>query len=139
MATAFKAGPPEGHRVARLLAMAPEWSLDSGHAHPDANSFIIWAGGRYLTGDTGYAGVPQARHHNTITVDGAGQGVEGDHDVWRGMDYARLAGTRIISVSSERGLRDRGRGGRSVSAGSRRRSASAHLRVRRSEDVQRDR
>jgi len=105
VATAFKAGPPEGHRVARLLALAPEWSLDSGHAHPDANSFIIWAGGRYLTGDTGYAGVPRARHHNTITVDGAGQGVEGEHDVWRGMDYARLAETRIISVSSERGLR----------------------------------
>lgn len=105
VAVAFKAGPPEGHRVARLLASAPEWRLDSGHAHPDAGSFIIWAGGRYLTGDTGYAGVPRTRHHNTITIDGVGQGAEGDHDVWRGMDYGQLAMARITSVSSDRGLR----------------------------------
>ena len=105
VAVAFKAGPPEGHRVARLLARAPEWRLDSGHAHPDAGSFIIWARGRYLTGDTGYAGLPQTRHHNTITIEGVGQGVEGDHDVWRGIDYTQLAGTRITSVSSSRGLR----------------------------------
>jgi hypothetical protein len=104
-AVAFKAGPPEGHRVARLLPKAPEWRLDSGHAHPDAGSFIIWAGGRYLTGDTGYAGLPQARHHNTITVDGIGQGVEGEHDVWRKIDYAQLDGIRITSVKADRGLR----------------------------------
>lgn len=103
-AAAIKAGPPEGHRVARLLAKAPEWRLDSGHAHPDAGSFIIWAGGRYLTGDTGYAGMPQARHHNTITIDGIGQGVEGDHNVWRGIDYAQLDGIRITAVSTDRGL-----------------------------------
>ena len=45
--------------------------------------------GRYLTGDTGYAGQPQARHHNTITVGGQGQGDEGDHDVWPKMDSGR--------------------------------------------------
>ncbi len=104
-AVAFKAGPPEGHRAAGLRAKAPEWRLDSGHAHPDAGSFIIWSGGHYLTGDTGYAGLPQARHHNTITVDGIGQGVEGDHDVWRGMDDARLDGIRITGVKVDRGLR----------------------------------
>jgi hypothetical protein len=49
--------------------------------------------------------MPQTRHHNTITVAGLGQGVEGDHDVWRGTDYARLDATRIISVSGSRGLR----------------------------------
>jgi hypothetical protein len=54
-AFAFKAGPPEGHRVAALVGKLPEWRLSSGHAHPDANSFIIWARGRYLTGDTGSA------------------------------------------------------------------------------------
>ena len=105
VAVAFKAGPPEGHRVARLLSKAPEWVLDSGHAHPDAGSFIIWAAGRYLAGDTGYAGLPQTRHHNTITVGGLGQGVEGDHDVWRGMDYAQLAQARITAVSCSSGLR----------------------------------
>jgi hypothetical protein len=96
-AFAFKAGPPEGHRVAKLLPRIPEWKLSSGHAHPDANSFIIWARGRYLTGDTGYSGLVSSRQHNTITVGGLGQGVETDHDVWRGIPYDTLARTRIVS------------------------------------------
>ena len=99
-AVAFKAGPPEGHRATTLLAQVPEWRLSSGHAHPDAGSFIIWARGRYLTGDTGYAGQPQARHHNTITVGGQGQGDEGDHDVWQKMDQAALNTVRITSVQA---------------------------------------
>lgn len=94
-ALAFKAGPPEGHRVAALLPDLPEWRLDSGHAHPDAGSFIVWAYGRYLTGDTGYAGSPSARNHNTLTFGGAGQGVETQHDVWRKMDYRALGRIRI--------------------------------------------
>ena len=94
-AIAFKAGPPEGHRTAALLPRVPEWRLDSGHAHPDAGSFIVWAHGRYLTGDTGYAGLPSARNHNTLTFGGAGQGIETQHDVWRSMDYRGLDGIRI--------------------------------------------
>jgi hypothetical protein len=100
-AFAFKAGPPEGHRVAALLPRIPEWRLSSGHAHPDANSFIIWANGRYLTGDTGYAGIPSSRHHNTIIVGGFGQGVEGKHDVWSAIDYRTLDATRIVEASIE--------------------------------------
>jgi hypothetical protein len=100
-AFAFKAGPPEGHRSTVLLAKIPEWGLSSGHAHPDAGSFIIWAGGRYLTGDTGYAGQPQARHHNTITVGGIGQGDEGDHDVWRSMSQAALDTIRITRATAD--------------------------------------
>jgi uncharacterized protein DUF4962/heparinase II/III-like protein len=95
---AFKAGPPEGHRVTSLLPKVPEWQLSSGHAHPDANSFIIWAHGRYLTGDTGYSGLVSARQHNTITVGGIGQGVEKEHDVFRAMPYAALDRTRILSA-----------------------------------------
>ena len=103
LAFAFKAGPPEGHRVATLLKQMPEWSLDSGHAHPDAGSFIIWANGRYLTGDTGYAGLPTAKNHNTLTFGGVGQGVEGDHDVWRGAPYVGYDGIRIRSVTPRAG------------------------------------
>ena len=51
--------------------------------------------GRYLTGDTGYAGLPSARNHNTMTFGGVGQGVESQHDVWRQMDYRALDGIRI--------------------------------------------
>jgi hypothetical protein len=103
VAFAFKAGPPEGHRVAALLPRVPEWTLDSGHAHPDAGSFILWAEGRYLTGDTGYAGLPAARNHNTITVGGLGQGVEDQHDVWRGLPYASLDAIRIVEADLKGG------------------------------------
>jgi hypothetical protein len=102
-AIAFKAGPPEGHRVASLLSTLPEWRLDSGHAHPDAGSFIIWARGQYLTGDTGYAGLPSARNHNTLTFGGIGQGVETQHDVWREMDYRSLDRIRIVNAELNAG------------------------------------
>jgi Heparinase II/III-like protein/Domain of unknown function (DUF4962) len=95
LAFAFKAGPPEGHRAARLLARVPEWRSSTGHSHPDAGSFIVWAGGRVLVGDTGYAGRPQARHHNTVVVGGFGQGLEREHDAWDGMDRAELGRIRI--------------------------------------------
>ena len=100
-AFAFKSGPPEGHRVSSLLPRVPEWRLDSGHAHPDAASFIIWARGNYLTGDTGYAGQPHARHHNTIAVAGVGQGHDGEHDVWRRMNPGALDHIRIASAAAD--------------------------------------
>ena len=95
LAFAFKAGPPEGHRAARLLPSVPEWRQSTGHAHPDAGSFIVWSGGQHVVGDTGYAGRPQARHHNTVVVGGFGQGLEREHDAWEGMDRTALGGIRI--------------------------------------------
>ncbi len=95
LAFAFKAGPPEGHRAAKLLARVPEWRQSTGHSHPDAGSFAVWAEGRLVVGDTGYAGRPQARHHNTVVVGGFGQGLEQEHDAWEGMDRAALDGVRI--------------------------------------------
>ena len=63
-AFAFRCAPPEGHTAAKLAAKIPDWRLSSGHAHLDAGSFIIWSNGKYLTGDSGYAGVPLTEHHN---------------------------------------------------------------------------
>ncbi len=77
----------------------PEWRSSTGHSHPDAGSFIVWAKGRLLVGDTGYAGQPQARHHNTVVVGGFGQGLETEHDAWDGMDRASLDGIRIGEAS----------------------------------------
>jgi hypothetical protein len=98
-AFAFKCGPPEGHHAAPLLKQFPDWRLSSGHAHPDANSFIIFAQGQYLTGDSGYAGVPMTEHHNTLLVNGKGQGKEGEgHDVFADVSYELLNGIRIAEV-----------------------------------------
>jgi hypothetical protein len=101
-AFAFKCGPPEGHHTEAMLKQFPDWRLSSGHAHPDANSFIIFARGQYLTGDTGYAGVPKTEHHNTLLVNGKGQGKEGEgHDAFAEMSYALMNPTRIIDFKVE--------------------------------------
>lgn len=98
-AFAFKAGPPEGHGATEKINLFPEWRLSSGHAHPDAGSFIIWANGKYLTGDSGYAGVPMTAHHNTLLVDGKGQANEGKgHDAFNEFPYHQLDRVRIAEV-----------------------------------------
>jgi hypothetical protein len=101
-AFAFKCGPPEGHHAEASLRQFPDWRLSSGHAHPDANSFIIFARGQYLTGDSGYAGVPLTEHHNTLLVDGKGQGKEGSgHDAFAEVPYELLNRIRIVDVKVE--------------------------------------
>jgi len=103
-AFAFKCGPPEGHHTESSLREFPDWRLSSGHAHPDANSFIIFARGQYLTGDSGYAGVPLTEHHNTLLVDGKGQGKEGTgHDAFAEVPYELLNRIRIADVKVEPG------------------------------------
>lgn len=98
-AFSFKAGPPEGHATAENVRRFPDWRLSSGHAHPDAASFIIWSNGKYLTGDSGYAGIPLTEHHNTLVFDGRGQAKEGKgHDVFAGVSYDRLNQIRLSDV-----------------------------------------
>lgn len=95
-AFAFRCGPPEGHHVTALLPRLPDWRLSTGHAHPDAGSFIIYARGAYLTGDSGYAGVPMTAHHNTVLFDGRGQAREGKgHDAFDDVPYERMDAIRI--------------------------------------------
>src|SRR5262245_9528082 len=102
-AFAFKCGPSEGHHSATLLQQFPDWRLSSGHAHPDANSFIIFARGQYLTGDTGYAGIPLTEYHNTLLFDGKGQAKEGQgHDAFDGVAYERLNQVRISEVKLDK-------------------------------------
>jgi hypothetical protein len=102
-AFSFKCGPPEGHHTEAMLRQFPDWRLSSGHAHPDANSFIIFARGEYLTGDTGYAGVPMTEHHNTLLINHKGQAREGSgHDVFADVPYEVLNRIRIIEVKVER-------------------------------------
>ena len=99
-AFAFKCGPPEGHGANEKVKIFPDWRLSSGHAHPDAGSFIIWSGGKYLTGDSGYAGVPLTIHHNTLLFNGKGQAKEGDgHDAFSAVPYERLNKIHIDKVT----------------------------------------
>ena len=104
IAFAFRCGPPEGHHVGALLPRIPEWRLSTGHAHPDAGSFIVIANGRYLTGDTGYTGVKMTADHNSLLIDGRGQENDGRHEVFRGLPYDRLTTIRIISATARDGV-----------------------------------
>ena len=97
-AVAYKCGPPEGHETTAILAKDSDWRLEDGHVHPDVNSFILYAKGKYLTGDSGYAGVPKSIDHNTLLVDAQGQGKEGTHDAWGALPYAQLNSIRIVST-----------------------------------------
>ena len=102
-AFAFKSGPPEGHAANAKVKAFPDWRLSSGHAHPDAGSFIIWSKGRYLTGDSGYAGVPMTEHHNTVVFGGNGQAREGKgHDAFAEVPYDRLDKIRLVEVRLEK-------------------------------------
>jgi Domain of unknown function (DUF4962)/Heparinase II/III-like protein len=99
-AFAFRCGPPEGHHVTELSPLVPDWRQNTGHAHPDANSFIIYSHGKYLTGDTGYTGIKQTKHHNTILVDGRGQEKDGRHEVFKDVPYERLNKLRLADLWS---------------------------------------
>jgi hypothetical protein len=99
MAIAFKCGPAEGHAAEKLRHRLPDWRFEQGHVHPDVNSFIVWAKGAYLTGDSGYSGVPKTIDHNTLLIDGKGQGNNGiGHDAWAKYDYTRLNTVRITKA-----------------------------------------
>ena len=46
----------------------PGRDLGSGHAHPDAASFQIYAFGEWLAVDTGYSHYKESRDHNTLVI-----------------------------------------------------------------------
>ena len=95
-AVSFKCGPPEGHHAVSLAKTLPDWRQETGHSHPDAASLILWSKGRYLTGASGYAGVPRADQNNTILIDGKGQVAEGaGHNVFAGYPAERLGRIRL--------------------------------------------
>lgn len=69
---AFKCGPPGGHAAPSKFSTDP----GVGHAHPDANHFVVFGEGEWLIRDDGYAR-KFTLQHNTLLVDGRGQLGEG--------------------------------------------------------------
>jgi len=51
----------------------PGRDLGSGHAHPDAASFQVYAFGEWLAVDTGYTQFKETRDHNTLVINGVQQ------------------------------------------------------------------
>ena len=101
-AFAFRSAPPEGHQAARLADFIPDWRQNTGHAHPDANSFIIYGKGKYLTGDTGYLGIKNTDDHNTILVNGRGQANDGVYEMFKEVSNKKLDNIRIAEISGSK-------------------------------------
>lgn len=101
-AFAFRCAPPEGHYAARLASKIPDWRENTGHAHPDANSFIIFVKGKYLTGDTGYLGIKNTDDHNTILVNNRGQERDGVYEMFKDVPNEQLDKIRIAEISGSK-------------------------------------
>ena len=97
----FRAGPSQGHAAAEKLAHMSDWTMNSGHVHPDIGAFWMYARGVYLISDTGYVTEKRALDHNTLLVSGHGQGVDGSYWYERGWPYDRFNQTRIVDVHLE--------------------------------------
>ena len=87
---AFKSGAPNGIKAwhsGHMLNRRHGWqTLNAGHDHPDANSFIIIKGDDYIAVDDGYAKTKLTRHHSALLIDGRGQYAEGSKNAFRGLD-----------------------------------------------------
>ena len=68
----FKCGPPAGHGAKLKFSIDP----GIGHAHPDANHFVVFGAGEWLIRDDGYA-YKFTFQHNTLLIDDRGQLGEG--------------------------------------------------------------
>jgi len=91
----FRCGPPLGHRAADKLAQLKDWTMNCGHVHPDIGAFWMYAKGEYLAVGTGYSTRKWTRDHNTLLVDGSGQGADGAYWNERGVPYQALNGAHI--------------------------------------------
>jgi Domain of unknown function (DUF4962)/Heparinase II/III-like protein len=93
----FRCGPPLGHKAAGKFGQFKDWTMNGGHVHPEIGAFYIFAKGAYLAVDTGYTAEKWTKDHNTLLVDGKGQGMDGSYWNERGIPYADLDQARITS------------------------------------------
>lgn len=100
----FKASPGGGHKAweaSHRLAREKGWStLNAGHHHPDAGSFVLLGHGAYLAVDEGYSNRKLTGHHNSVLVDGQGFAGEGRYHVYQDLGYEHTARLRTATVAA---------------------------------------
>lgn len=91
----FKAAPGGGHRAwnrAHRLRTERGWdTLNAGHHHPDAGSFVLAGHGAFLLVEDGYNSRKRAAQHNLILVDGRGFADEDRYHVYKDAPVTRTA------------------------------------------------
>lgn len=91
----FRCGPPLGHRALEKIPQFSDWTMNLGHVHPDIGAFWIYAKGAYLAVGTGFTTRKWTKDHNTLLVDGKGQGDDGSYWNERGIPYQNFDAARI--------------------------------------------
>ncbi|GAA2180513.1 hypothetical protein GCM10009785_11650 [Brooklawnia cerclae] len=105
-AYSFKSAPGGGHKawtVSRSLDARHGWhTLNAGHHHPDAGSFVLVSRGAWLLVEDGYARHKLAGNHNLVLVDGKGFAGEGDFNAYGDAPADRVAD--MTDVLAEQGF-----------------------------------
>ncbi|MPZ25003.1 MAG: DUF4962 domain-containing protein [Micromonosporaceae bacterium] len=98
----FKAAPGGGHKAwqaAHRIAYERGWTtLNAGHHHPDAGSFVLLGHGTYLAVDEGYSNRKRTAHHNSVLVDGQGFAGEDRYHVYKGLSREHVARIRTSTL-----------------------------------------
>jgi len=94
----FRCGPPEGHAAVAKLKEMSDWVPNAGHVHPDIGAFWLYARGMPLAFNTGHTAEKWTRDHNTLLVDGKGQGMDGSYWNDRGFSWDRFDKVRLDRV-----------------------------------------
>jgi hypothetical protein len=96
-----KAAPGGGHTAWNASAALDRdhgWTtLNAGHQHPDAGSFVILGHGAYLAIDEGYSSRKRTAHHNGVLVDGHGFVNEDRYHVFEHIDRRHTA--EVVSTT----------------------------------------
>ncbi|HSI86353.1 MAG TPA: heparinase II/III family protein [Candidatus Methylacidiphilales bacterium] len=91
----FRCGPSLGHGAAPKVDRLKDWTMNTGHVHPDVGAFLMYAKGAYMVVDTGYLTLKRTADHNTLLINGKGQGKDGTYWYERDIPYKTLDETRI--------------------------------------------
>ena len=118
----FKSSPGGGHKAWEThhrIKQENNWiTLNAGHHHPDAGSFVLIGHNAYLALDEGYSSRKKTEHHNSILVDGHGFVNEDRYHVFENLDHefsarittATLGGGWVHAVSDTTPMYDRSLG-----------------------------
>jgi hypothetical protein len=102
----FKCGPFHGHKLMPYYEKQADESWDqyhfivNGHGHPDVNSFQIYAHGKWLATEPGYARPKWTSDHCTILMNENGQLGDGEGSFNRAEVMETKASSAIIKTES---------------------------------------
>ena len=100
----FKAAPGGGHKAWRtsfeLKRTTGASTLNAGHHHPDAGTFVLLGHGDYLAIDEGYSNNKRHGHHNGILIDGHGYANEDRYHVYKDLPERHTARIRSTLLSA---------------------------------------